>query len=65
MQAAWSSKRYWSPIVAGMLLMIGACFVGPVATWLMLTTSFGLILDGATAMFEKAGSAGNLTTYKQ
>ena len=64
MSVVWATKRYWIPLVVGFLLPIAAIFTGPVATWLMLTTSFGLLLDGTTALFEKAGGAGNLTTYK-
>jgi hypothetical protein len=30
-----------------------------------MTLSFGLILDGATAWWERAGGTGNLTTYRQ
>jgi hypothetical protein len=65
MREVLACKRYWLPIVAGLLLVIASCFAGPVLTWIMLTASFGLILDGVTAMMEKAGGTGNLTTYKQ
>jgi hypothetical protein len=59
------SVRYWLPLAGGFALSVATLFVGPVLTWIMLTLAFGLILDGATAMFERAGSVGNLTTYKQ
>ena len=59
------SARYWLPVVTGFALVLATLFVGAVLTWLMLTLAFGLILDGATAAFERAGATGNLTTYKQ
>jgi hypothetical protein len=57
--------RYWLPLGAGFSLALASLFAGVILTWLMLTAAFGLILDGATAAFERAGSTGNLTTYKQ
>jgi hypothetical protein len=59
------SIRYWGPVAAGLLCLVVAQFVGVVAEWLLLILAFGLVLDGATAMWERAGSAGNLTTYRQ
>jgi hypothetical protein len=57
--------RYWAPIVAGFLCLVVALFVGVILAWLLLILAFGLILDGATAMWQHAGSAGNLTTHRQ
>ena len=59
------TARYWVPLLAGFACLIVALFVGPILAWLLLILSFGLILDGATAMWERAGSTGNLTTYRQ
>jgi hypothetical protein len=57
--------RYWVPLAAGFVLMVASLFAGVILTWLLLTTAFGLILDGATAMWERAGGVGNLSTHRQ
>jgi hypothetical protein len=63
--AVLGTARYWVPLVAGLLCLVVATFVGAILAWLLIIASFGLILDGATAMWEKAGGTGNLTTYRQ
>jgi hypothetical protein len=63
--AVLGTARYWVPLVAGLLCLVVATFVGAILAWILIITSFGLILDGATAMWEKAGGTGNLTTYRQ
>ena len=65
MRAVLGTARYWAPLLAGFLCLVVVLFVGAILGWLLIIASFGLILDGATAMWEKAGSTGNLTTYKQ
>lgn len=65
MRAVIAGLRYWLPLAVGFLLTGGALFAGPIATWLLLTAAFGLILDGATALWERAGGVGNLTTHRQ
>jgi hypothetical protein len=65
MRAVARTARYWVPLLAGFACLIVGLFVGPILAWLLLILSFGLILDGATAMWERAGSTGNLTTYRQ
>ena len=57
--------RYWAPIAAGFLCLVVALFVGAVVAWLLFILAFGLILDGATAMWQHTGSAGNLTSHRQ
>jgi hypothetical protein len=65
MRAVIGTARYWLPLVGGLLCLVVVLFVGPILGWLLIIAGFGLILDGATAMWEKAGSVGNLTTYRQ
>lgn len=57
--------RYWLPLVAGCICLVVALFVGPVAAWILFMVAFGLILDGVTALWERAGGTGNMTTYRQ
>jgi hypothetical protein len=64
-RAVIGTARYWLPLVGGFVCLVVALFVGAIAAWLLLILSFGLLLDGCTAMWEKAGGTGNLTTYKQ
>jgi hypothetical protein len=65
MRAVIGTARYWGPLLGGLLCLVAVLFVGAILGWLLIITGFGLILDGATAMWEKAGGVGNLTTYKQ
>jgi hypothetical protein len=64
-RAVIGTARYWVPLLAGLLCWVAVLFVGPIPGWLLIITGFGLILDGSTAMWEKAGGTGNLTTYRQ
>jgi hypothetical protein len=59
------AARYWGPILAGFICLIAAGFVGAAIDWLLIILAFGLILDGVTAMWERAGGTGNLTTHRQ
>jgi hypothetical protein len=65
MRGVIGTARYWLPLVGGLLCLIAVGFVGAVLGWILIIAGFGLVLDGATATWEKAGSTGNLTTYKQ
>jgi len=65
MRAVLGTTRYWLPLVAGFVCLVVATSVGPIASWLLIVAGFGLLLDGCTAMWERAGSTGNLTTYRQ
>ena len=65
MSAVLGTARYWLPLVAGFVCVVVSLFVGPIASWLLLLAAFGLLLDGGTAMWERAGGTGNLTTYRQ
>jgi hypothetical protein len=60
-----ATARYWIPLVAGMLCLIAAVFFSAIVGWILIMVAFGLLLDGATAMWERAGSTGNLTTHRQ
>lgn len=65
MRAVLGKARYWLPLVAGFGCLIVSMSVGAIASWLLIVVGFGLLLDGCTAMWERAGSTGNLTTYRQ
>ena len=65
MRAAISTVRYWGPLFAGFICLVAVSFVGPIVGWLLLLLAAALILDGATAMFERAGRTGNLTNHRQ
>jgi hypothetical protein len=59
------TARYCLPIVAGWFCALAALYVGAPYGWFLLILSFGLIIEGATAMWERAGGTGNLTTHRQ
>jgi hypothetical protein len=65
MRAVAGTARYWVPLLAGFLCLVAVLFVGPILGWILIIAGFGLVIDGATKMWEKAGSTGNLTTYRQ
>jgi hypothetical protein len=64
-RAAADTARFWVPLVAAVLCLAATFFVGPILVWLLLMLAFGLILDAVTAMWERAGGTGNLTTHRQ
>ena len=41
--------------------MIAVQYVGAILGWILIFAGFGLIIDGATKLWEKAGGTGNLT----
>jgi len=54
----------------GVVLAIGGLlfyvpWVGPIAAWLLIMLSFGLLLDVGTAWFERAGGTGGLQDHRQ
>jgi hypothetical protein len=59
------AKRYWLPMAAACLCLIGASVLAPIFAWVLLIAAFGFILDGATAWFANAGSTGGMHDYKQ
>ncbi len=65
MRAAARTVRYWGPVVAGVMCLVAMSFVGLLASWLLLLAAFALILDGATAMFARAGGTGGITSHRQ
>lgn len=65
MRAVTGTARYWGPLLAGFMCLVATSLVGPIVAWLLFILAFGLILDGATAMLERAGSTGGLTTHRQ
>jgi hypothetical protein len=65
MRSVARTARYWGPLLAGFMCLIGVLFAGPVVAWLLLIAAFGLLFDGATAMWARAGSTGSLTDYRQ
>ena len=64
-RASLATARYWLPLVAGVLCLVAALLVGAIVAWLLIIASFGLLLDGTTAMWERAGGTGNLSTHRQ
>ncbi len=65
MRGALETKRYWMPLAGSCTCLIGAFWVGPVLAWLLIIAAFGLLLDGCTAWFAKAGGTGGMRDYKQ
>jgi hypothetical protein len=59
------TARYWVPLVAGAACLIAAALVPAIVAWVLIIAAFGLLLDGGTAMFERAGRTGSLYDHKQ
>ena len=66
MRAVLSTARFWAPFLGGfVLLLIAREDVGSLVSFGLWVVACGLILDGATALWARNGSAGNLTTHRQ
>ena len=65
MRDAVRSARYWGPLVLGLGCVVASTYTGNLVTWLLLLAGFALILDGATAMWARAGGSGGMHTYRQ
>ena len=65
MRAAVHTARYWGPLVVGFLCLLAVQLVGPLIGWLLVILGFASIFEGASAMWVRAGSAGNLRSYRQ
>jgi hypothetical protein len=50
------------PLVAAVLCLLFAQYVGPVLAWILLIATFGFILDAVTIAWPKGD---NLTKYHQ
>jgi hypothetical protein len=55
-------RRVVLPLIAAVLSLVIAEFVGPIAAWLLLIAAFGFILDAVTMMWPQGD---NLTKYRQ
>jgi hypothetical protein len=65
MRALLDTKRYWLPLVGTSCSLIAVSYVGPVVGWLLIVLAFGLLFDGCTAWFARAGGTGGLHDHKQ
>lgn len=65
MRALIATARYWLPLLAGFLCFVAVSWAGPLVAWLLIFAGFGLIFDGATAMFARAVRTGGLTSHRQ
>jgi hypothetical protein len=52
-------------LLTGALCLLATLFVGTILTWILLLAAFGLLMDGITGIWERAGGVGNLTTHRQ
>jgi hypothetical protein len=57
--------RYWLPGIAAAACLVGTLIVPPAVGWVLLIAAFGLLLDVATALFERAGGTGGLHDHHQ
>ena len=55
MRGVIGTARYWLPFVGGIVCLIAVQYVGAILGWILFFAAFGLILDGATKLWEKAG----------
>jgi|tagenome__1003787_1003787.scaffolds.fasta_scaffold19694565_2 hypothetical protein len=59
------AARFLLPLALGFGCLIVALWVGPVVTWILLIVGFGLMFDGATALFARATGGGGLPDHRQ
>jgi hypothetical protein len=60
-----ATVRYWLPIVAACGCLFASQLVPAQIGWVLIIAGFGLLLDGVTAMFERAGGTGGLFDHRQ
>ena len=65
MRGALRSVRYWGPLVLGMVCLYIATSASGLVGWMLLLAGFALILDGATAMWARAGGTGGAHSHRQ
>jgi hypothetical protein len=59
------TMRFWLPLVAAGACLIASQLVSAQVGWVLIIAAFGLGLDGATAMFARAGGTGSLWDHRQ
>jgi hypothetical protein len=58
-------KRYGLPLLGAVVAFVAASFAGPVLTLVLTFVAIGLVLDAATAWWERAGRSGALSSHRQ
>jgi hypothetical protein len=57
--------RAWIPLVLGFLCLVAALFMSAILALVLIIAGLGLMFDGATVLWERAGGRGNLGTHRQ
>jgi hypothetical protein len=57
--------RFKLPLAAMAVCLVGAGFVPPVVTYLLVVAAFGFALDAGTAWLARAGGTGGMKDFKQ
>ena len=57
--------RYWAPLIGAVICLIVAQSMDAPLSWILLIVAFGLFLDGATAMWERAAGTGGMGGHQQ
>jgi hypothetical protein len=64
-RAIVGTARYWLPLVVGCGCLFAAALVPAAVAYVLIIAAILLLLDGGTAMFERAGRTGSLYDHKQ
>jgi hypothetical protein len=59
------SIRYWGPLVLGFACLLAVPVAGTLVAWILIAVGFGLIMDGATALWARSTRAGGIGSYRQ
>lgn len=66
MRAISETRRYWLPLAAAVLCLVGTWFgPPPIAAYVLIMLAFGFCFDAATAWLARAGSTGGMHDYRQ
>ena len=66
MRAVKETRRYWLPLCAAVLCLVGASFgVPPLVAYALIMLSFGFCFDAATAWLARAGGTGGMRDHRQ
>jgi len=57
--------RYLLSLFSALFLLVAVSWVSPIVGFVFIILAFGLLFEGGTAWFERAGRTGGLHDYHQ
>lgn len=57
--------RYWLSLGGALVCLIVALFLPAILAWILLIVALGLLVEGGTGMFQRAGGTGGVGNHRQ